>query len=580
MSISQSYLQELVARNDIVEVIGANVQLKHRGRTYSGLCPFHNEKTPSFVVYPETQSFYCFGCGAGGDAITFTKNINNLDYIEAVKMLAARAGMAMPEENDETGRLRSRIIAINKATARFFYDNLNSECGAQARAYWRSRGLSDVTIRQFGLGYSQNDFHALTAHLLSKGFKEEEILAAAVAKRSEKGNVYDVFRNRAMVPIFDLRGNIIAFGGRNLGDEKPKYINSPETILYKKSRTLFALNLAKKSPSRRYILCEGYMDVIAMHQAGFTTAVAGCGTALTSDHIKMLSEYAEEVVLCYDSDEAGQKAAKRAIELFSYSNVKITVLKLDGAKDPDEFIKKFGKERFETVLNGANNAIEYELMNIKARFNLTTADGRLGYISGAINVLAGRITPTQRDVYAGRLAEETNIEKSAILTQLDGKIKQKTKIEQKQRQEQALSTGVASSINVATLKGGEKALGVAYAEQQIVTAILKNTDIYKMLKDKLTQENFVDINMGEAYGVISRHLNEGEPVDLAFIANELSEKTVSLLSRILAQNYDTGFSNKDVEMYLQRIEKSVPVAQNAGEMSLEDIQKNLERRKN
>ncbi|MEG2054233.1 MAG: toprim domain-containing protein, partial [Oscillospiraceae bacterium] len=323
-----------------------------------------------------------------------------------------------------------------------------------------------------------------------------------------------------------------------------------------------------------------YMDVIAMHQAGFTTAVAGCGTALTSEHIKMLSEYAEEVVLCYDSDEAGQKAAKRAIELFSYSNVKITVLKLDGAKDPDEFIKKFGKERFETVLNGANNAIEYELMNIKARFNLTTADGRLGYISGAINVLAGRITPTQRDVYAGRLAEETNIEKSAILTQLDGKIKQKTKIEQKQRQEQALSTGVASSINVATLKGGEKALGVAYAEQQIVTAILKNTDIYKMLKDKLTQENFVDINMGEAYGVISRHLNEGEPVDLAFIANELSEKTVSLLSRILAQNYDTGFSNKDVEMYLQRIEKSVPVAQNAGEMSLEDIQKNLERRKN
>ena len=358
--IPQEYIQEVVARNDITDVIGSYVQLRHRGRTHTGLCPFHSEKTPSFVVYPETQSYYCFGCGAGGDVITFIRTMNNLGYVEAVKFLAARAGMPLPDEDDKAGKMRSRILEINKQAARFFYQclNANNEQASAARAYWRRRGLSDGTIRRFGLGWAPDDFRSTLNWLRERGFNEEELLASGLVKRSEKGNLYNIFRGRVMTPIFDLRGNVIAFGGRVLGDEKPKYINSPETPVYKKSRAMFALNLAKKSPSRRYILCEGYMDVISLHQAGFDTAVAACGTALTGEQVKLLENYADEVVLCYDSDEAGQKATARSLELFSHSPIKVSVLTVTGAKDPDEFIKKFGKNRFEMLLNGTHNALE------------------------------------------------------------------------------------------------------------------------------------------------------------------------------------------------------------------------------
>lgn len=398
--IPRDYITELVQRSDIVDVVQSYVQLRHRGRTHTGLCPFHNEKTPSFVVYPETQSFYCFGCGAGGDVITFIKKINNVDYIEAVKFLAGRAGMALPEEDDQTGRLRSRIISINKDAARFYFSRLNSDAGRVGRAYWRGRGLSDATIKRFGLGYAPDSFRETRDHLKSLGYTEDELLAAGLIKRSEKGGTFDFFRHRVMIPIFDLRGNVIAFSGRKLDPEQPggKYVNSPETLVYKKSRTLFALNFAKKSQTRRYILCEGNLDAISMHQAGFTTAVAGCGTALTAEQVKILSEYADEVVLCYDSDEAGQKATRRAISLLSVSPLKISVLNIPDAKDPDEFIKKFGAERFEMLLNGSNNAIEYELLQAKGKYDIATPDGRLNYIKDAIGVLAGRITPTERDV--------------------------------------------------------------------------------------------------------------------------------------------------------------------------------------
>lgn len=332
-------------RSDMAEIASGYVQLRRRGRTQTGLCPFHSEKTPSFVVYPDTQSFYCFGCGAGGDVITFIKKINNLDYVEAVKFLAGRAGMPMPEENDETGRLRGRILAANRDAARFFYQSLNADTpqAAAARAYWRGRGLQDSTIRRFGLGYAPAGYSACLHHLKGKGYTEDELLAAGLVKQSHRDNaknsLYDAFYDRVMTPIFDLRGGIIGFGGRVLGDAKPKYVNSPETLVYKKSRAMFALNLAKKSSSRRYILCEGYMDVISLHQAGFDTAVAACGTALTSEQVKLLSEYADEVVLCYDSDEAGQKATARSLGLFGSSPIKVSVLNIPNAKDPDEFIK-------------------------------------------------------------------------------------------------------------------------------------------------------------------------------------------------------------------------------------------------
>ena len=560
--IPRDYITELVQRSDIVDVVQSYVQLRHRGRTHTGLCPFHNEKTPSFVVYPETQSFYCFGCGAGGDVIPFIKKINNVDYIEAVKFLAGRAGMALPEEDDQTGRLRSRIISINKDAARFYFSRLNSDAGRVGRAYWRGRGLSDATIKRFGLGYAPDSFRETRDHLKSLGYTEDELLAAGLIKRSEKGGTFDFFRHRVMIPIFDLRGNVIAFSGRKLDPEQPggKYVNSPETLVYKKSRTLFALNFAKKSQTRRYILCEGNLDAISMHQAGFTTAVAGCGTALTAEQVKILSEYADEVVLCYDSDEAGQKATRRAISLLSVSPLKISVLNIPDAKDPDEFIKKFGAERFEMLLNGSNNAIEYELLQAKGKYDIATPDGRLNYIKDAIGVLAGRITPTERDVYAGRLAEETDVAKPAILNQLDAAIRARGRRAEKERERRLLEEGAGGRINVPYSQGGQKALGVAFAEQQLVAAILKNPDYIRLAAPRVSGGTFLDAGLGRAYTLLCEKGAKGEYLDLSALSEELPEETVSLISRVLAQNYDIGLSAQDVELYLDRIEHSQPVS--------------------
>ena len=572
--IPHEYVEEVVRRNDITDVVGSYVQLRHRGRTHTGLCPFHSEKTPSFVVYPETQSFYCFGCGAGGDVITFIKKISNLDYVEAVKLLAGRAGMPLPEEDDKVGRLRSRVLGINRAAARFFYEQLNARTpeAALARRYWREkRGLSDAAIR-FGLGYAPNDFSAMRRHLRGLGFSEEEMLASGIVKRSEKGNVYDAFRGRVMTPIFDLRGNVIAFGGRVLGDEKPKYINSPETLVYKKSKAMFALNIAKKEPSRRYILCEGYMDVISLHQAGFNTAVAACGTALTPDQVRMLGEYADEVVLCYDSDEAGQKATARSLGLFAESPVKVSVLNIPGAKDPDEFIKKYGKERFESLLNGTANAIEYKLAKVREKYDLGRPADRVEYIK------AGKVTPTERDVYAGRLAEETDVAKSAVLAQLDAAVKAGLRRAERQRQQGLLGQGAGADIKLPyNAPGGEKALGVASAEQQLVTALIKDPSLIPAARARVGPERFLMQDMADAYRAVLACADEGAAPELAVLATRLPEDTVSLLSRLLARNYDVALGKKDLELYLDRIEQSVPKSVEAGRMSEQELEEYLAR---
>ena len=578
--IPHEYVEEVVRRNDITDVVGSYVQLRHRGRTHTGLCPFHSEKTPSFVVYPETQSFYCFGCGAGGDVITFVKKINNLDYVEAVKMLAARAGMPMPEEDDKVGRMRSRVLAINKEAARFFYEQLNAQTeeAATARRYWRGRGLSDSTIRRFGLGYAPDDFGALRTRLKSKGYTEEEMVASGVIKRSEKGRIYDAFRGRVMTPIFDLRGNVIAFGGRVLGDEKPKYINSPETLVYKKSKAMFALNIAKKSPDKRYILCEGYMDVISLHQAGFPTAVAACGTALTAEQVRLLGEYADEVVLCYDSDEAGQKATARSLGLFAESPVRVSVLNIPGAKDPDEFIKKNGRESFERLLAGTSNAVEYKMARIRAKYDLAQPSDRIEYLKKALNVLAEPLSPTARDVYVGRLAQETDVSRTAIEAQLASAVKNYNKRAQKEKQRELLQEGAAKDIRLPPEAYGNKnALGVANAEQQLVAALLRDPGLIPMVKQRIGGGHFLMPDMADAYTVILACYEQGMTPDLALLANRLPEETVSVISRILARNYDVGLGKRDVEMYLDRMEQSAPKSSSAGKMSGEELTDYLEK---
>ena len=577
--IPQDYIQEVVRRNDIEDVVQSYVQLRRRGRTCTGLCPFHTEKTPSFVVYPENQSFYCFGCGAGGDVITFIKKISNLEYVEAVKLLASRVGMPMPNEEDKAGEMRRKVLAINRDAARYFYDQLNKPTpeAALAREYWRKRrGLSDDTIRRFGLGYAPDSYSDLLHYLKGRGYNEEELLESGLVRRSEKGNLYNLFRHRMITPIIDLRGNVIAFGGRVLDDSKPKYINSPETVVYKKSRTLFALNIAKRSTSRRYILCEGYMDVISMHQAGFDTAVCACGTALTPEQVKLIGEYADEVILSYDSDEAGQKAAARSLELFAPSPARVSVLNIPGAKDPDEFIKKFGRDRFEMLLNGTANATEFKLAKIRAKYDIATDKGRLDYIKEALALLAGHISPTEREVYAGRLAEETGISRGAIQTQLQGAVRRAEQTARRRRQQQLAGEGVAASIKVPYDLGGSKALGLANAEQQLVAAMLKDPAVIRKVRAKITPGEFLLPEMQQVCSAIFALDSQGAAVSLSALGAVLSEQDLAQLAQLLARNADLNLTDQDIEMFLARIRKSLPKSSKAGSMSADELQNYLQ----
>ena len=575
--IPQEYVQEVARRNDIEELIGQYVQLRRRGRTLTGLCPFHNEKTPSFTVYPDTQSFYCFGCGAAGDAITFVRKINNLGYVEAVKQLAARAGMPMPEEDDKESRRRSRMLEMNRCAARYFYEQLNARTpqAEEARRYWREkRGLSDGAIRRFGLGYAPDEFGGLLHYLRRRGFSESEIEEGGLAKRSAKGNLYDLFRHRVMVPIIDVRGNIIAFGGRVMDDSKPKYINSPETLVYKKSRTLFALNLAKKSASKRFILCEGYMDVISMHEAGFDTAVCACGTALTPEQVKLLSEYAEEAVLSYDSDEAGQKATARSLALFANTPVKVSVLSIPGAKDPDEFIRHYGKDRFEMILNGAANPTEFRLAKSKTKYDLRTDDGRLEYIREAIDILAsGSVSPTARDVYAGRIAGETGVAKQAILSQMEGAIKGAARRARRKEQQDMAAQGNGADIRVPYDRGGQEAMGAAAAARQLVAAMLQDPDQIPYVRSNLNLDEVPEPEIQAAARAIYDCADKGIPVNATSLVSCLEEKAYSLVMKVQAQNSIQRLTRKDIDMFLERLRHAVPKSKQAAQTSDEDFRK-------
>ena len=420
--LPDDFIQQIRDHNEIESVISGYMELRRRGKTLTGLCPFHNEKTPSFTVYPETNSYYCFGCGAGGDVVTFIRNIENLDYIEAIKLLADRSGLKMPdaEYDDSASNLRRRVFEANRAAARFYHETLYKEEGKQQLSYLLNRGVSPAMIKHFGLGAAPDDWHALENALREQGFRRDELVAANLLRVSEKDGkryYYDAFRAKVMYPVIDLRGNVVAFGGRVLDNSKPKYINTSDTLVYKKSKELFALNFAKNGNERKLILCEGYMDVIALHQAGYTNAVAGLGTALTPEQVSLISRYADEVALCYDSDEAGQKAVRAAMSLFSKTGVKVKIIRLSGGKDPDEIIKTHGKEMFSKLLDKADNDTEYKLSKLREKYIVETDDGKLNFLREASKLLVYSDS-IERDVYALRLADELGVSKDAILQQI------------------------------------------------------------------------------------------------------------------------------------------------------------------
>ncbi len=582
MGIPKEYIAEMSRRIDISELIGSYVPLKRAGRLEKGLCPFHNEKSPSFTVYPDSQSFYCFGCGAGGDGVSFIMRMQNLEYGEAVRYLASRLGMPLPNEDDQTAKQRTRILAINRESARYYAQQLNEEAGGRARAYLRTRALSDKIIRRFGLGYAPDAFGSLRDHLKQQGFQEAELLLAGVCKKSEKGGIYDAFRGRIIFPIMDLRGNVIAFGGRKMAEDDfgPKYLNSAETRVFQKSKTLYAMNIVKKSISKRYLLAEGYMDVISLHQAGFDTALASLGTAITDEQARLIANHADEVVICYDADEAGQKATVKAIGKFGHTDIKVRVLNLPGAKDPDEFIRKNGKERFEALLDGSKNALEYELHKARSNVDLTMADGRAAYLKSAIEILVTEAGPVERDIYAGQLAQQTDVGKEAIIKQLETAIRQRQRRMKKRREEKMREEGVAAGIHLPYQLRSEKAIGIVFAEQQLMAALLKNPeDFIRPVRTRLTVDMLVSDEMKAVYQQIIQAADAGLPLDLSLLSEQLEEKTINLMGRILALNHDIGFTKEDVELFLHRVEEGGNSPLQVSEMNEGDFRQYFEQKR-
>ena len=445
--IAREIIDEIVYRNEIDQVIGNYVTLKRAGSNYNGLCPFHNEKTPSFTVFPATRSFYCFGCGAGGDVISFIMREENLDYVGALEHLAARAGITIPTEDTvrEEGVIpRKRIWEMNLAAARFFRECLSDEkYGKEALAYLTEhRRLGMATIRRFGLGYAPNDWNRLTYYLKNLGFSEEEIIAGFLGKRSEKsGRVFDLFRNRVIFPIIDTAGNVVAFGGRVMDDSKPKYLNSSDTPAFNKSRHLFALNFARKHAEERMILCEGYMDVIALHAVGFENAVATLGTAITSDQARIFAKYTKQVIICYDSDNAGQTAANKAMRLLGEVGVDVRVLTLEGAKDPDEYIKKYGADAFRRVLDGSMTGFDFRLKNILSEYNLSIPDETIKASSAVCGMIADSHSEVERDVCIRKAAEIMGVSPEAMKADVE-RIRWKRQKEKKRKESQEAQLSV------------------------------------------------------------------------------------------------------------------------------------------
>lgn len=536
MPLRENFLQELKMRMDIESVISPYVKLRRNGRTLKGLCPFHNEKTPSFTVYPDTQSYYCFGCGAGGDIITFTRSINNLDYMEAVRLLAQQAGLDMPEDgyDDTLGRKRRRMYEANREAARFFHKTLYTPQGAKTLEYIKRRGLTRETVTRFGLGCAPDSWDALLLHMREKGFSPQELYEADLVKKSERvgrTHYYDNFRNRFITPIIDLRGNVIGFGGRVLDDSKPKYVNTSDTLVYSKRHAVFALNFAKDHCAQSLILCEGYMDVIALHQAGFTNAAACLGTALTEEQVKLISRYTSEVALCYDNDEAGQKAAQRAIAMFGKSPVKVRVIKLSGGKDPDEIIKNHGKERFRALYQGASNEIEYKLLRERDRFDVQTADGRRDFLESAAQILA-TADPIERDIYASRLADETGTGKDAILEKvkiLSRTVKRRERAEMNRVAERRLIESGNGKVNPE--RGSN--LGAARAEELLIATVFANPEVYTAVKAEIAPEDFVTPFCARVYATLCGLLDAGGAPDLSAYSSGYSAEEVSDVARII-----------------------------------------------
>ncbi|MBR2284809.1 MAG: DNA primase [Ruminococcus sp.] len=576
MALNDDFLYDLRTANPMEDIARSYVSLKRSGRNYVCSCPFHSEKTPSCYIYPDTQSFYCFGCGTGGDVITFIKQIENLTFMEAVKLLAQRAGLEMPStdsRSDQLSHRRTRIYEMNRLAANFFYKNLVNGSDRSGLKYFAERKLQPQTIKKYGLGYAPDSWNTLTDMLRSNGYSEEEIVDAWLGGRGRNGGVYDMFRKRVMFPIVDLRGNVIGFGGRVLDDSKPKYLNTAATPVFDKGANLFSMNFAKDSDSTRLILCEGYMDVIAVNQAGFSNAVATLGTAITPDQARLISHYAKEVIIAYDSDGAGQKATQKALNHFSDVGLQTRILHMENAKDPDEYIRKFGADRFRLLLDESGNAINFLLDRCEAGLDLNDEADKVEYLKRASKALAGIESKLEREVYISRTCKKCDIQPEILKSHIDSIISREVR-NKKNNEWRSIKSKAVVRAPVSEMSSHQKKRE-ARAEELIIYYLLSRPGEHTEIARQAPAEIFVTDANRRIYTAILEKLESSENFSLSQLQNDgLSDDDIAKIAGIIAKNRDIGLSPEGFADCAELLRKSSAVPGDDGTASLDDL-KNL-----
>ena len=555
---SQTFLDELIARNDIVDVVGSYVALTPKGGSYWGCCPFHNEKTPSFHVLQDKQFYHCFGCKKGGGVINFIMEIENLSYSDAVRFLAKRVNMEVPEDraSADANRLRKRLLALNRDAARWYYDVLQSSDGAAVRAYLDKRAIQRKIAVRFGMGASPDSWDALLRAMTAKGYTKQELLTAGLIVANKTGGFYDKFRNRLMLPVIDVRGDVVGFGSRVIDKSEPKYMNSTETPVYSKRRVLYGLNLAKKTKRPNMILCEGNLDVVTLHQAGFDNAVASMGTALTTEQIRLLGRYTKELVLCYDNDNAGQLATERALEMLNNTEFTVRVLKLprrlaDGEyvkQDADDFIKFQGAPAFERLLSGSENGVEFRMAQVAAKYDLRSDQGRIDYTAEISQVLSELDNAVEREVYANRAAEAAGLSPDAMRQEVERAVRRRRYNARKKRERQELSP----ALTVQPVQRGSRYTNLrsAMAEEGVIRLLHLDPALFGDMPP-LQPEEFSSPLLGKIYGTMwrQRHNRSG----LSALTAELTGEEMSHLTTLLQKPESTANASQALADYIRVI---------------------------
>lgn len=578
MAFSESFLTELVERNDIVDVVSGYVRLsKKSGSNMFGLCPFHSEKTPSFSVSPDKQIYHCFGCGKGGGVINFIMEIENLGFRDAVEFLARRAGMQMPEEeNDKESQKRARMLALNKDAAHFFYEQLYSPAGRPGLEYMQGRRIGRAAATNFGLGFAPDTWDSLRNSMKAKGYTDFELFDAGLVRKGKSGGFYDTFRSRLMFPVIDVRGNVIGFSGRILGDGEPKYMNSPETIVFSKSHNLFALNLAKKSKCGYIILAEGNIDVASLHQAGFDSAVASLGTSLTPEQARLLSRYTSEIVIAYDNDGAGQKASQRAIGILEKLEVRVRVLQMQGAKDPDEYIKTFGADAFRNLLEQSENHIDYRLGAVQRKYDLKVDEQRVAFVKEAAGVVAELPGSVEREVYAMRVAETAGMPAAVVTDEVQRQRKRRLSRARKERERDLLRPATAMQPPGRSIRFDNPRS--AAAEQGIIKLLYLDPGLFRGRANVPDAAQFSSPELRHIYTVLLAHGGTGT-VQIAALSGELSPDELALLTGIIQQPAELANGARALDDYISILQTQATAGAASSEADLLAFAKQLKEHK-